>query len=325
MSASHIKTVMHRIFVVLVVSIVSFALLEGGVVANAAGVRQEGFASADEAVSRFVAAIRAGDEKKMLSILGPGSRELIFSGDEVADRIGREKFLKAYDEKNWLEQKAAGTTVLHAGDDSWALPIPIVKKGRSWFFDARKAKNEILKRRIGRNELHVIEVLDAYVDAQQEYAARDCRGSGKVEFAEKLISTPGKRDGLFWEAVEGEQQSPLGPLIAQASDEGYATERSLSPFHGYYYRILKGQGKHATGGRYHYVVKGKMLLGFALVAYPAEYGNSGVMTFMVNQDGTIYEKDLGRNTRRIAEAMKEFDPDKSWKPAKTGAESAKKP
>jgi hypothetical protein len=179
-------------------------------------------------------------------------------------------------------------------------------------FDIRKGKQEILNRRIGRNELHVIDTLHAYVDAQHEYATRDCGGGGKVEFAQRLISTEGKRDGLYWEAREGEKESPLGPLVAQASREGFANP-DLQPFHGYYFKIIKGQGKHAEGGAYTYVVKGKMILGFAIIAYPAEYGNSGVMTFMVNQEGIIYQKNLGKNTKRIAEAIKIFDPEKTWK------------
>jgi hypothetical protein len=190
-----------------------------------------------------------------------------------------------------------------------------VKADAIWVFDAEQGKQEILNRRIGRNELHVMDVLHAYIDAQHEYASRDCGGGGVVEFAQKLISTQGKRDGLYWDMKKGEKQSPLGPLVARAAKEGYANA-NLSPFHGYYFKILKSQGKHSQGGAYDYVVKGKMLLGFALVAYPAEYGNSGVMTFIVNQEGIIYEKNLGKDTKRIAEAMKIFDPDKTCKRVK---------
>lgn len=278
---------------------------------QAAGMPQKTFSSPEEAVKSLVAAVRANDIKEMLAILGPGSRELISSGDDVADRAGREKFLKAYDQMNTLQQESADKMVLSIGADNWPLPIPIVKKGATWVFDIQKGKQEILNRRIGRNELHIMDVLHAYVDAQHEYATKDCRGDGKVEFAQRLISTEGKRDGLYWEAKEGEEESPLGPLVARAAKEGYANA-DLSPFHGYYFNILKGQGKHVDGGAYNYVVKGKMILGFALVAYPAEYGNSGVMTFILNQEGIIYQKDLGKDTKRRAEAMKIFDPDKSW-------------
>ena len=278
---------------------------------QAAGMPQKSFSSPEEAVKSLVAAVRANDIKEMLAILGPGSRELISSGDDVADRAGREKFLKAYDQMNTLQQESADKMVLSIGADNWPLPIPIVKKGTTWVFDIREGKQEILNRRIGRNELHIMDVLHAYVDAQHEYATKDCRGDGKVEFAQRLISTEGKRDGLYWEAKKGEEESPLGPLVARAAKEGYANA-DLSPFHGYYFNILKGQGKHVDGGAYNYVVKGKMILGFALVAYPAEYGNSGVMTFILNQEGIIYQKDLGKDTKRRAEAMKIFDPDKSW-------------
>ncbi|MEW6416923.1 MAG: DUF2950 domain-containing protein [Nitrospirota bacterium] len=282
----------------------------------AKGIRQKSFASPEEAVKAIVVAVKTDNKKEMLAILGPAGKELISSGDEVADKAGREKFLNAYDEMNKLEKESGDKMVLHVGTDDWPLPIPIVKKNNTWVFDTKAGKEEILNRRIGRNELNVIEVLHAYVDAQREYASKDCKGGGVVEFAQKFISTEGKHDGLYWEAKEGEEMSPLGPLVAQAANEGYA-ERSeginFSPFHGYYYKILKGQGKHATGGAYDYVVKGKMILGFALVAYPAQYGNSGIMTFIVNQEGVIYQKNLGKNTENIAKAMKKFDPDKTWK------------
>jgi len=278
----------------------------------AAGIRQKSFPSPEEAVKSLVAAVRADDMKGLRVILGPGSEALISSGDDAADRVGREKFLKAYDQKNSLVATSAGKTVLHIGEDDWSMPIPVVKKATKWFFDVRAGKQEILNRRIGRNELHVMDVLHAYVDAQHEYATKDCKGGGSVEFAQKVISTEGKHDGLYWKTKEGEEMSPLGPLVAQAAKEGYAN-KDLQPFHGYYFKILMGQGKHAEGGSYNYVVKGKMILGFALVAYPAQYGNSGVMTFIVSQEGTIYQKNLGKNTTRIAEKLKIFDPDKTWK------------
>lgn len=282
----------------------------------AAGVRQKSFQSPDEAVEALVAATKADDLKAMLGILGPGSKDLISSGDSVADNAERDKFVSSYEQKHSLETRTGGIMILHIGADDWSMPIPVVKKGAGWVFDIGKGRKEILNRRIGRNELQVIEVIDAYVDAQHEYASKDCRGAGKVEFAQRIISTPGSRDGLYWEAKEGEQQSPLGPLIARAAQEGYSTEGNLSPFHGYYFKVLKGQGKNAGGGPYSYVVKGKMILGFALVAYPAAYGNSGIMTFVVNQEGIIFEKNLGKDTRRAAEAITLFNPDRSWKKVK---------
>jgi hypothetical protein len=297
---------------------------------QAAGLRQKKFATPEQAAQALVEASRSDDLQRMLAILGPGSRELIYSGDGVADNAGRDRFVGAYELKHSLAAKNDTTRILHIGADDWALPIPIVKSKNGWKFDAGKGKQEILSRRIGRNELQVIEVLDDYVDAQQEYASKDCRGAGKVEFAQRIISTPGNHDGLYWEAKEGEQQSPLGPLLARAAKEGYDTkDGNLAPFHGYYFKILTGQGHNATGEAYQYVVKGKMILGFALIAYPAEYGNSGVMTFMVNQEGVLYEKNLGRKTRQLAEAVTQFNPDKSWKkvphPELSGQKAASPP
>ncbi len=295
------------------IAVILFAVSHNGFASEA---RQSRFTSPEEAVQALVAATRADDLKALLAILGPGSSELISSGDSVADNGARDRFVASYDLKHSLETKSPGLVLLHVGADDWTMPIPLVKRGGSWGFDIGKGKKEILNRRIGRNELNVIDVLDAYVDAQHEYASKDCRGTGKVEFAQRFISTPGTRDGLYWEAREGEQQSPLGPLIAKAAREGYRADDTLSPFHGYYFKILTGQGKHAKGGAYSYVVKDKMLLGFALVAYPAEYGNSGVMTFVVNQDGVVYEKNLGKDTKRLAEAISVYNPDKSWKKVK---------
>jgi hypothetical protein len=285
----------------------------------AKSIKQKSFASPEEAVNALVAAVKTDDKKEMLAILGSVGKELISSGDEVADKAGREKFLKAYDEMNKLEKASANKIILHIGKDDWALPIPVVEKSKKWVFDTNAGKEEILNRRIGRNELNVIEVLHAYIDAQCEYASKDRNGDGVVQFAPKIISTEGKYDGLYWEAQEGEEMSPLGPFVAQAASEGYAKKGggiNLSPFHRYYYKILKGQGKYATGGAYDYVVKGKMILGYALIAYPAQYGNSGIMTFIVNQAGVIFEKDLGKNTVSIAKAMKMFNPDKTWREVK---------
>jgi hypothetical protein len=299
---------------------VAILFLAGSSDAFAASVKKQGFSSAEEAVISLVKSVRENDEKGMLFVLGPESRELISSGDDVADRANRDKFIKDYDLMNKLVHKSANTVILQTGADNWSMPIPIVKRGSKWVFDTGKGKQEILNRRIGRNELNVIDVLNAYVDAQHEYATKDCAACGKVVFAQKLISSPGKRDGLYWEVKEGDKESPLGPLVAKAASEGYAN-MELTPFHGYYFKILNGQGKHAEGGAYSYVVNGKMILGFALAAYPAEYGNSGVMSFIVNQKGEIYQKNLGKKSRQRSEAMKIFDPDKSWKKVE---ETAKK-
>lgn len=282
----------------------------------AAEVKQESFSSPGEAVKALVSAVRADNEKELLYILGPAGKDLISSGDEAADRAGRQKFLRSYETMNSIERVSPGRAVLHVGKDAWALPIPVVKRNERWFFDTKAGKVEILDRRIGRNELNVIDVLHAYVAAQYAYADDDRSAGGCGQFAQKIISTGGKHDGLYWEAKKGQKLSPLGPLIARASEEGYTGKTygiTLSPFHGYYFKILKGQGKYARGGAYSYVVKGKMILGFGLVAYPAQYGNSGVMTFIINQEGVIYEKNLGPKTTSIAQDIEVFNPDKAWK------------
>lgn len=288
------------------------ALLAITVSASVAGSKQSAFATPEAAVAALAQAVRAHDEAALLKLFGPAGRELVFSGDEVADRSGREKFIRAYDLKHSLIPRTATAMTLQLGADGWSLPIPLVKRGAKWYFDAGKGKQEVLNRRIGRNELQVIEVMHAFVDAQHEYATRDCSRCGTVVFAQRLISTPGKRDGLYWEAKEGEPASPLGPLVAKAAREGYL-DADLSPFHGYYFRILTGQGEHAEGGAYSYLKNGRMILGFALVAYPAEYGNSGVMTFIVNQKGEVFQKNIGKKTRQLAEKLQRFDPDPSWR------------
>jgi len=306
---------------IVLTGIITVVILLSGIYSPslAKSIQQKSFVSPEEAVNALVTAVKADDIKEMLSILGPDGKELISSGDEVADKVGREKFLKAYDEMNKLEKESVDKIILHIGKDDWSLPIPVMQKDNMWAFDTTAGKEEILNRRIGRNELNVIEVLHAHVNAQFEYASKDRIGNWVAQFAQKIISTEGKHDGLYWMAKEGEEMSPLGPFVAQAACEGYAKKGggiNLSPYHGYYYKILKGQGKYAAGGAYDYVVKGKMILGFALVAYPAQYGNSGIMTFIVNQEGIIYEKNLGKNTARVAEAMKKFNPDKSWRKVK---------
>ena len=276
---------------------------------------QKSFASPEDAVKGLVAAVRSKNVKEAAAILGPGSRAIISSGDPVADRSGRERFLKLYDEKNAISGAESGKAVLSIGNEDYPFPIPVVKKGGAWRFDSIAGKEELLNRRIGRNELEVIDVLRAYVDAQRDYAATDRDGNGFLEFAQKIRSTPGKKDGLYWEAKEGEEESPFGPMAAKAAREGYARPKSgnPSPFHGYLFRILKAQGKNAEGGAFDYVVNGRMILGFAAVAYPAQYGASGIMTFIVNQNGIVYQKNLGRHTAKTAAAMKLYDPDRSWK------------
>ena len=271
------------------------------------------FASADEAVQALVAALRAGDAKALVGVLGSEGRPLVSSGDPVSDRQSREKFLQAYDAGNRLIPYGT-TTVLQVGADNWPFPIPLVKDGERWWFDARRGREEIIARRIGRNELYTIQTCLAYVDAQREYYAKDHDGSGILEYAQQFASRPGKRDGLYWATQPGEPPSPLGDLVARARAEGYRREKSggPTPFHGYLYRILTAQGPAAPDGAYDYVTRGHMIGGFALVAFPAEYGVSGVMTFLVNHDGVVYQKDLGPNTRAMGLAMRKFNPDGTW-------------
>ena len=287
-------------------------------VSAAAKGAQKTFATPEDAVKALVDAMKTNDTKELLAIFGPGSESLVSSGDKVRDKAGSERFIKLFEEKNSLEKQGDEKVILHVGSDDFPLPIPIVKKGTTWYFDTKEGKEEVINRRIGRNELNVINSLYAFVDAQREYASKDRDGDGTMEFAQKFWSSKGKHDGLHWEAKEGEGDSPLGPFVARASAMGYGTKGTIEkplPFHGYYFRILKAQGPHATGGAYDYVAKGKMILGFAFLAYPANYGSSGIMTFIVNQEGVVYQKDLGKNTANVAKALKRYDPDKTWKKA----------
>jgi hypothetical protein len=277
--------------------------------------RQKSFASPQQAVAGLVAAVTDDNEAELLTIFGPGSEDLIASGDKVADRNGRARFLKAYEKKNSLDRNGEDRAVLLVGGQDYPFPIPIVRLGDAWTFDTQAGMEEILNRRIGRNELHTIEVMQAYTEAQREYASAK-RNGGSPEFAQQFASSEGKKDGLYWKAVAGEKESPFGPLIARATEEGYAgglDAATPEPFHGYFFKILKGQGEHADGGVFDYVAEGKMVLGFALVAYPARYEASGIMTFIVNQEGAIYEKDLGENTATEAAVMTLFDPDDTWR------------
>ncbi|HJV65782.1 MAG TPA: DUF2950 domain-containing protein [Geomonas sp.] len=287
------------------------------VLAPEAATRQapKSFSTPEDAGKQLIAALKDNDSRELSAIFGPGSQDLVSSGDPVADRLNREQFVKLYEEKNGIQEVRPGSTVLLVGPEEYPFPIPIVGREGAWHFDAKAGREELLNRRIGRNELEAIDVLYAYLDAQREYAHEDRGGQGILQFAQKIRSTPGKKDGLYWEVQQGEPESPLGPLAARAAREGYLKGKGEvpAPFHGYFFRILKAQGKHATGGDFDYVVNGKMVLGFAMLAYPAQYGSSGVMTFMVNQDGVVYQKNLGKETGKSAQAIKRFDPDPSWK------------
>ncbi|HUL23614.1 MAG TPA: DUF2950 domain-containing protein [Thermodesulfobacteriota bacterium] len=296
--------------------IMAFGFYQCVLAAEVKPIVQKTFKSPEEAGKSLMDAVKSNDTKELLAIFGPAGKELISSGDEVADKAGRERFIQDYEEMNKLEKETDKKVTLVVGDREWPFPIPIVKKGETWVFDTMAGKEELLNRRIGRNELNTIQTCLAYVDAQREYAMKDRDNNKLLEYARKFWSTPGKKDGLYWETKEGEAESPFGAVAAQAVQEGYKPKNpgdKPSPYHGYYYKILKAQGKNAEGGAYDYVINGKMIGGFALVAYPAEHGASGVMTFIVNHDGVVYQKDLGKETGKIAKAMAKYDPDKTWK------------
>jgi len=286
--------------------------------APVAGAEQKLYESPEDAVRALVSAIKINDTKGLIAIVGPLGKPLFFSGDAVVDRAGRERFVKAYEESNQLEKRDENRMILHVGSEDWPFPVPIVKQGKGWFFGITAGKEEILNRRVGKNELAAIEVCRAIVDAQVDYAAEDRDGDRVLEYARQFLSDSGKKNGLYWPVLEGEDPSPLGPLLARASREASIIKKpvgDLKPYHGYFYRILTAQGKQAGGGARDYLVQGKMIGGFAVVAYPAEYGKTGIMTFIVNQEGVVYEKNLGANTAVAAGGMKTFDPDKTWKKA----------
>jgi hypothetical protein len=272
------------------------------------------FATPEAAVESLVGAMRAEDRAEVRTILGSEGQDLLRSGDDVADANAREEFLRLYDEKHRLTQKD-GVATLEVGATEWPLPIPVVRDEKGWWFDVWAGADEVLTRRIGRNELSAMQVCLAIHDAQREYAARDFDGDGMLEYATKFRSEPGKKDGLFWPPAPGEPESPLGELAASAAAEGYSARGASSgprAYHGYYYRILTEQGPSAPGGAMSYVAKGHMIGGFGVIAWPAEYGGSGLKSFLVSHHGVVYEKDLGDDTDRIARKMKAFDPGAGW-------------
>jgi hypothetical protein len=286
--------------------------------AAASGI-QESFRSPDDAVNALIAAAKAKDTNALHQIFGPIGQGMV-SPDVVQAAEERSIFLRRVTEKVQLVPDASGRVELRLGEDGWPFPIPLVQRNGLWVFDTEAGEQEILNRRIGRNELNAIAVCQAYVDAQREYASQDRNNDGVLEFASRLRSSPGTHDGLYWPVEPGEGLSPLGPLVAQARVEGYRHQTRIladpqSPYRGYYFKILTRQGRHAPGGKYNYIINGHMIAGFALVAWPAQWGNSGIMTFMVNQQGRVYQKNLGPNTSHIAERMTSFDPESTWKPA----------
>ena len=270
---------------------------------------QQSFPTPEDAAAALAAAVKSGPSD-ILKVFGKAADDIVSSGDEVADADTRQRFTSMYDSKHSVKTEGNKKATLMLGPDDFPFPIPLVNTRSGWKFDADEGRIEVLYRRIGRNELDAIQTCLAFVDAENEYADKD-RGEGVGVYAQRIVSTPGKKDGLFWR--DDSDPSPLGALAAEASAEGYRTGEGPAPYHGYYFRVLKGQGSDAPGGAFNYVVKGKMIGGFALIAYPAEYGNSGVMTFVVNHAGTVYQKDLGARTDSIAKRIYLFDPDQTWK------------
>jgi hypothetical protein len=269
---------------------------------------QKTFPSAEEASQALVTAAQNNDEKAMLDVLGPSATLIVTSGDPVEDRENQANFVRKYQEMHRLVKEPDGTTCLYIGAENWPTPIPIVKKDNKWYFDTEAGKKEILYRRVGRNEMSTIRVCQELVNAQKEYQ------SSQQEYAQRIFSDEGQKNGLYWKTAGGEPQSPIGPLVASAVAEGYKGKADWppTPFRGYFYHILTVQGKNALGGAKNYIVNHKMTEGFAFVAYPAEYRSSGVMTFIVASDGVVYQKDLGKKTDVIGSTMKKYDPDSTW-------------
>ncbi len=273
---------------------------------------QKTFSSAEDASKALVAAAQSNDERAMLDILGADGKQIVSSGDEAEDAESRANFVKGYEEMHRLVKEPDGTTVLYIGAKNWPTPIPLLNKGGSWYFDAEAGKKEILFRRIGRNEMSAIRVCQELAAAEKEYSA-----AHQSEYAAKVFSDEGQHNGLYWKPSGGEGPSPVGPLVAAAVTESYGKNRDSAPtpYRGYYYHVLTRQGKDGPGGAKSFVVNGKMSGGFAFVAYPAEYKSSGVVTFIVGEDGTVYEKDLGKKTVALAKEMKEYNPNASWQKA----------
>ncbi len=281
--------------------------------ANAAD--QKTFATPDEAVQALVKASKDGNQEEMLAVFGDQGKDLVYSGDPVQDKARMQRFVKSYETKHVLVRKDANTRILQVGANDWPMPIPIVNDGGKWKFDTAAGMQELLFRRIGHNELGAIAACRGFIDAQKDYAAVGHDGLPTGIYAQRLMSEPGKQNGLYWETKEGEPASPAGPFLAQAGGEGYGGtpgNAASEPYHGYFYRILKAQGTAAKGGAKNYLSDGKLTQGVALVAYPAQYKVSGVMTFVINQQGIVYQKDLGSQTSDLAAAMTEYNPDSTW-------------
>jgi hypothetical protein len=281
---------------------------------TASAADQKTFATPDEAVDALLAALKADDDAALVAIFGDKHKDLVVTSDRAANSATRAEAVVEIQTYRLLEEQGKDRRVLLIGDQAWPVPIPLVKSGERWRFATEEGENEIFNRRIGANERNAIAVLEAYVDAQKQYASWDRNNDGVLQYAQRLGSTPGKRDGLYWPAdvAKGEEMSPFGPLVAESA--AYLTGRKAGdPYRGYHFRILTRQGKNAPGGAYNYVINGRMIAGFAMVAYPDQYGDSGVMTFIVSHSGRVFEKDLGRSSEAIGAKMTTFDPGAGWK------------
>lgn len=308
----------HRTGVFALAAVVAFFAMICATQSMAQQPGQKTFSSAEEASNALLTAARSNDEKALLDILGPDGKQIISSGDETEDAESRANFADKYQEMHRLVQEPDGTTTLYIGAENWPTPIPLLNKGNSWYFDTEAGKKEILFRRIGRNEMSTIRVCEELVAAQKEYYS-----AHQNQYAQKIFSDEGQQDGLYWKAPDGGSPSPVGPLVASAAANSYAKsqEQGPTPFRGYYFHTLTRQGKNSPGGAKNYLVDGKMTQGFAFVAYPAEYRSSGVMTFIIDQDGIVYQKDLGKKTG-LAKSMKEYNPDSSWQKNENQEEEA---
>ena len=290
---------------------------------SAASPKPANFETPEAGAEALAAAVRAHDPEALVKVVGPDSKSWLFSGDNVSDRADWKQFLELYDAKHVIEKISDDRVGLSVGPDAWPFPAPLVKTPAGWHFDADAGREEVLNRRVGRNELDTIQTLLAIVDAQRDYARVDYDKDGFPTYAQRFRSSPGKKDGLYWPTAPGEPQSPLGDLVARATAEGYAhaseaqVKETPTPYHGYLFRMLTAQGPAAKGGAFNYMVHGKLFGGFGVIAWPAKYANSGVMTFIVNYDGVVYQRDLGDDTAARADKIKSYNPDKSWKPAQS--------
>jgi Protein of unknown function (DUF2950) len=281
----------------------------------------KGFDTPEAAATALIEALKKDDVDSLKGLLGPGSDSIVSSGDEVADKNGRAEFVAAYTAKHSFEDAGEGLKTLVIGENDWPVPVPLRQTDGKWIFDGAAGAEEYAMRRIGRNELGAIAVSRGFVEAQEEYAAVGHDGDEAGIYALKLMSDPGMQNGLYWQTAEGEEPSPAGEFVASAAEQGYSA-KARSPYHGYYYRLLYNQGANAKGGARDYFKDGLLTEGFALVAWPAEYGSGGIQTFIINQDGTVFQKDLGKDTPTAVEAINSFDPDSTWTAVEETAEEA---